>query len=234
MVFVLGVSSLARKLLRQMEAIKQWNRARDPERAIEQAPGERNMADVSANQGERNDGRAGNQPAAKHPGITDGIPKWPNEKQRNDEMPESEPVSPITDKRKSGVGRFETEEHEGDPSPKSRNELISGGIVDAEPAAKKRKFLEQRKRRQTAQDKSRDKEAQTYTVCEKRAFQPGKAPRPGKFPFASPTSSANRCIKSAPPGQSQTRRGSGPRERRSLQTPFRRPIAQSGYTARRR
>jgi hypothetical protein len=141
-VFAPAFSTLAGKFLRQMEAVEKWNCAHDPERAIEQPPRERNMADVSANESERNDGRAGNQTAAQHPGIANWISKWSDEKQRDDQMPEGEPVSPITDKRKSGVGRFETEEHEGDPSPKSRNELISGGVVDAEPAAKKRQFLE--------------------------------------------------------------------------------------------
>ena len=129
------------------------------------------MADVSANKGERNDGRAGNQTAAQHPGIAHWISKWPNEKQRDNEMPEREPVGPISDEWKFSVGLFQSEEDEGNPGPRAGNQVIRGGIVDAEPAAKKRKFVEQWKRRQAAQDKSGDEEAQTYPVCEKCAFQ---------------------------------------------------------------
>ena len=125
-----------------MQAVKKRNCAYDSERAIEQPPGERNVANVSANERERNNGRAGNQPAAQHPGIANWISKWPDEKQRDDEMPEGQPVSPITDKRKFSVGRLESEEHEGDPRPISGKKRVSRRIVDAEPAAKKRKFVE--------------------------------------------------------------------------------------------
>lgn len=159
MVFGSGLSRFAGKFLRQMEAVKKWNCTHDPERTIEQPPGERNMADLSANKGERNDGCAGNQSAAKHPGIANWISKWPDEKQCDDEMPEGQPVSPVPDKRESSVGRLESEEHEGDPRPISGKKRVSGRIVDAEPAAKKRKFVEQGERRQTAQDQPGDKEA---------------------------------------------------------------------------
>ena len=100
------------------------------------------MADVSANKGERNDGCAGNQTAAQHPGIANWISKWPDEKQRDDQMAEREPVGPITDEWKFSVGLFQSEGDEGNPGPKTGKEIISGGIVDAEPAAKKREFVE--------------------------------------------------------------------------------------------
>ncbi len=117
-VFVPVVSRLAGKSPRQMEAVKKRNCAHDPERAIEQPPGERNLPDLSANEGERNDGRAGNQPAAQDPGVTNRIPKRPDEKQGDDEMPERKPIGPITDKRKCSVGSFQTEEDKGNPRPK--------------------------------------------------------------------------------------------------------------------
>jgi hypothetical protein len=153
-----------------VQAIKKWNGAHDPERAIEQPPGEGDMADVSTNKGEWNDGRAGNQPAAQHPGIANWISKWSDEKQRTDKMPEGEPVGPITDEWKFSVSLFQSQEDEGNPGPKTGNQVIRGRIVNAEPAAKKRKFGEQWKRRQAAQDKSGDEEAQTYPVCEKCPF----------------------------------------------------------------
>jgi hypothetical protein len=104
MVSVLRVSRLAGKLLRQMEAIKKWNRSDDPDRAIEQAPRQRDVPDMSANERERNDGAAGNQSAPEDPGVADWVSKRPDEKQRDDEMAERKPVGPVTDKGKSSVG----------------------------------------------------------------------------------------------------------------------------------
>lgn len=94
------------------------------------------MTDLSANERERNDGRAGKQSAAQHPGVANRIPKWPDEKQRDYQVTEGEPVGAVTDERKCSVGFLQADEYECDPRSESGKGFICGGIVDAEPAAK--------------------------------------------------------------------------------------------------
>ena len=75
--------------------------------------------------------------------------------QRDDEMTEREPVGAVADKRKVCVGLFNTEAHECNPASIPGKGSKCGGIVDAKPAAKKGNLVEQGKRCQAAQNKSR-------------------------------------------------------------------------------
>jgi hypothetical protein len=119
-----------------METVEKWNCADDPEGTVDQPPLERDLTDVSANESERNNGSAGKQSAAQHPGIPNWIPKWPDEKQRDYQVTEGKPIGAVTDEGKGSVGFLQTEIHECDPRSKSGKGFIGCRIVDAEPAAK--------------------------------------------------------------------------------------------------
>jgi hypothetical protein len=111
-------SHVARKFFRQVETAEQRDGAQNSERTIEQPPLERDVPEVSANERERNHGAAGNKSTSKHPGIADRVAKRSDEKQRDDEMTEGQPVGAVANKWKSSVGFLETEKDEGEPTLK--------------------------------------------------------------------------------------------------------------------
>lgn len=100
-----------------METVKKQNGADDPERAIKHSPRERDLADLSANEGERDDRSASHESAAENPGVTNRIAEWSDKKQRDHQMTEGEPVGSVRDEGKGSIGLLKAEKNEGQPSP---------------------------------------------------------------------------------------------------------------------
>src|ERR1051325_6798072 len=101
-----GVSQRVRDFFGEVEAIPERDRAEQAKRAVEKSPAEGDSANRAADQGERNNRDAGDNPNAQDPGVADWITKWADEEQRDNEMTKRQPVRAIADEGVDSVGFF--------------------------------------------------------------------------------------------------------------------------------
>jgi len=111
------------------------------------------MPDRPGNERCDDNASAGQQPDGEDRPVTNRIDKRQNEKRRNDEMTEAEPIRAVTEKRKPRVGETEREMHVVDEDLERKEErLWIGRCIEAKNAVQKRGFHLQAERRDSAND----------------------------------------------------------------------------------
>src|ERR1041385_2401800 len=162
-------SHSARKFFRKVQAVEERDCAENPEGTINEPPFERNVSEGTTDQGEWYDRRARYYSNAKHPGIAKRVTERTDEKHRNDEMSERQPISAVADERKRGISFSQAEPDKGEPAAKSGERLVCRQIVDPKPTAQERNFGEEGKRCDPADEEASDEQAQANSISEKGA-----------------------------------------------------------------
>lgn len=86
------------------ETDEEWDHAEDAEAAVDHPPVERDAADWASNQCERDDSGAGDYAKGQDSFVTDRVDERSDERYRDDEMSEGEPVSSIGHEGVAAVG----------------------------------------------------------------------------------------------------------------------------------
>src|SRR2546427_7217488 len=133
-----NLGGMAFKCSGQSEAIAKWNRAEDSERAVNQPPANRYLANGAANQRQRNDERARDKTGTQDPDVSQRVNERPDEENGNDDVRKRQPVRAVSKPRVHRVALAETVSDGDDPSIKAAARIRRR---DSVKAAKRRDLL---------------------------------------------------------------------------------------------
>ena len=85
--------------MNQLLAEIEWNGTQDAKGTIDQPPPERNAAQVPEHQRPRDDERAGDQPEINQPTVPHRVTPGANERDRDDDVSEGQPVGAVEQRR---------------------------------------------------------------------------------------------------------------------------------------
>ena len=137
-----------------LQADEKRDRSEDAEAAVDETPGAWNAADWTCDEGERNDGGAGDDAELKYPFVADRVAPGANEDDRENEMGEGKPVSSVGEEGIAlacvlkGVVNF------GDPTNDRVRKYGMRGEEQCEPAG----FVFEREGSESTQNKADNKE----------------------------------------------------------------------------
>jgi hypothetical protein len=152
--------SIARNPSEQIPAIQERNQAEHPERAIDEAPVDGNPSDLPANESQRHYGQAGYDANVEIRSALMGMENRMDEKQRDDQVPESQPVGPVGDPRIGLIGAHQAEIHSEDPMRQTFVAEWRGCLAQPEDSNQNLQFGQEGKRSDSTCDKQEDENAQ--------------------------------------------------------------------------
>ncbi len=135
---------------------KKGNQSKHSKGTIYHAPSEWNPARCAEGQRPRNDQHTGNQAEIEQPDVSHRIPQDADESDRDHEMSKRQPVEPVHEKRKSGVGLAQSFPHAQKPVHHARLRRVGTGIGYAEKSQDEIHFPFERDRSQAAADQAED------------------------------------------------------------------------------
>ncbi len=143
----------------QPEAIAKRDSAEDSERAVNQPPANRYLANGAANQRQRNDEPARDKTSTQDPYVSQRVNERPDEENGNDDVRKRQPVRAVSKPRTDDVTLPETVSDGENPSIKTTANIRRR---DSVKAAKRRDLLKltlERERGHAAQNKSEHEQA---------------------------------------------------------------------------
>src|SRR5713101_4306959 len=149
-----NLGGMAFKCSGQSEAIAKRNRAEDSERAVNQAPANRYLANGAANQRQRNDERARDKTRTQNPYVSQRVNERPDEENGNDDVRKRQPVRAVSKPRTDGVTLPETVADGENPSIKTAAGIRRRDSVKAAKRRDQRKLTLERECGEAAQNQS--------------------------------------------------------------------------------
>ncbi len=154
-----NLGGMAFKCSGQPEAIAKWNSAEDSERAINQPPANRFLANGAANQRQRNDERARDKTRTQDPYVSQRVNERPDEENGNDDVRKRQPVRAVGKPRTDGVTLPKTVSDGENPSIKTAVNLRRRDSVKAADRRDLLKLTLERECGDAAQNKSEHEQA---------------------------------------------------------------------------
>src|SRR4051794_20921263 len=129
----------------EAQSVKQQGQSAQAEAAIDQSPVQRDTTNRARNECEREDGEAGDESDQKRGPAGFGVKQRRNEKHRDDDVPEGEPIGAVSDPRVLRVSGLEAKTDGEDPKREAAVARRRGGIAQAENSREKAQFGKKRK-----------------------------------------------------------------------------------------
>lgn len=98
---------LSSKIPGLLDGVDEWRDAESAERAVDEAPPERNFTNCTADECEREDECGHPDPDVENALVADGVAIWEDKEERDHEVCEGKPVGAIGDEWIMSVGDIE-------------------------------------------------------------------------------------------------------------------------------
>ena len=151
----------------QSQTVQQWQDANDAERAVDELPVKRDLADRAADQCQRDHRDAGKDPGVEVRPCSERIDQRVDKERGNDDVAKGEPVRPVADPWILGVGVCQTMFDGKYPKHQPPVAFGAGSGADTQELGQEIQLPQQGKGRDATDDQADDEEDHESTELDK-------------------------------------------------------------------